>query len=62
MFQIAAMIRIKKIDKKRLMMRIETRFLLMSPSNLVKNRVTAFPANTRISSVKASKTKDLMLY
>ena len=35
MFQIAAMIRIMKIDKKRLMMRIETRFLLMSGGYLV---------------------------
>ena len=49
MFQMAAKTRIKKMDKNKLMMRIDTRLRLMSPSNLAKKRVTALPAKRRIS-------------
>ena len=62
MFQIAANIRIKKIDKKRLMMRIDTLFLLMSPSNLDRKRPTALPAKKRISKVTVNKMSVLIAY
>jgi hypothetical protein len=61
-FQIAAKIKIKKMDKNKLMMRMDTRLRLISPSNLTKNRVTAFPAKKRINNVMANRISDLMLY
>jgi hypothetical protein len=54
MFQIAAKTKTKKIAKNKLMMRLEMRFLLVSPPNLIKNLVTALPAMMRISMVVAS--------
>jgi hypothetical protein len=56
-FQMAAKIKRKKMARNKFMMRIEMRFLVMSPSNFFKNLVTAFPAIILIKSVVASKIK-----